>query len=117
MPGLIRYRDDESFNRMLATTIELAKIENSDVKLKESAALQHLEHTILNRKAYSTGRDSSSVSRGHKFYYIVLQTLGYTDIELEKPLVDGLFVSDMYIPSIDMAIDVHGPVHYVNRSP
>lgn len=33
---------------------------------------------------------------------------------LEKPMIGGLFNCDIYIPSLDMVIDVHGPVHYLN---
>lgn len=42
------------------------------------------------------------VSRGHKFYYMLLNELGYKDVEVEKNI--GLLCADLYIKDIDMII-------------
>jgi hypothetical protein len=56
----------------------------------------------------------TTISRAHKYYFVLLDTLGYKDIRLEHPIVDGLFYCDIYLPEIDLVIDVHGPYHYAN---
>ena len=102
---------------MLGCAIELFKIDcakNSEHSKHSLSIIEELESTVLNRSAFQRQHDSSAISRGHKFYYVALTTLGYKDIELEKPMVGGLFNCDLYIPSLDMVIDVHGPVHYLN---
>lgn len=65
-------------------------------------------------EAYTKHR-SYNISRGNKFYIMVLSHLGLLPIsEIEKDLADGLLQCDLYLGGeYDMIIDVHGPAHYL----
>lgn len=45
---------------------------------------------------------------------MILQELGYKDIEVEKEVLHTNV--DIYIGDIDMAINIHGPPHYKNNT-
>ncbi len=63
-----------------------------------------------------------TISRGSKFYLLLLQELGLTTdkegnniLQMEYPVANGLIESDFYISGdLDMVIDVHGPSHFKN---
>lgn len=57
-----------------------------------------------------------NISRGNKFYLILLHQLGYKDVQMEKQIKNGLLQCDLYVGDLDLIIDVHGPCHYKNES-
>lgn len=72
---------------------------------------------MINVTAYTFNQDYT-ISRGSKYYLMVLEYLGYSrsdnKLEMEKQLANGLLQCDFYLKDLDMVIDVHGPVHYRN---
>lgn len=47
---------------------------------------------------------------------MVLQQMGYSDVQMEKQIRGGMLQCDLYIGDIDMLIDIHGPCHYLNKT-
>ena len=55
------------------------------------------------------------VSRGSKFYIMLLQELGYKEIQSEMK-VANILQCDIYVKDIDMVVEIQGPAHYKNMT-
>ena len=100
----------DAFHRTLALSLELYQTEyNKDNHLVEKCK------SIINLKTISVSIDPM-LSRGSKYYQMCLYHLGYKpdQVHLEYKILNGLSQADIYLKDLDMVIDIHGPVHYLN---
>jgi hypothetical protein len=66
----------------------------------------------------------STLSRANKYFVILFEELGFLKgeagkplLEIEKPVAGGLLTLDFYLGGdYDMIIDVHGPIHFHNKT-
>lgn len=107
-----KYRESETFNRTLALTLELLELGTaiSGDLGKMVAALK----AQVNESTFT--QSSFMLSLQNKFYRMVLQQMGFKDVQMEKHIRNGMLQCDLYIGDLDMLIDIHGPCHYLNRT-
>ena len=59
------------------------------------------------------------VSKSHRLCYHLLTSkeIGYKDVHMEVPILNGLTYADIYVRDINLVIMVNGPNHYYLDEP
>ncbi|CDW87882.1 UNKNOWN [Stylonychia lemnae] len=105
----------DQFYRQMDIALHLFKTDNpkflEDPKNQEFAELYNDAKNLVNYKIIQTA-GLPTISRAHCFYVHVLTQLGYSDLKVEQKV--KCLTADVFIPSLDMIIEIHGPNHYKN---
>ena len=99
-------------HRQLKLFLELLKIDKPDL-LALDQELQSLWNACKEEIDERQIPTTFNISQTHKYIMTAFIDLGY-DVQMEKKL-SGL-QCDLYIPKLDLLINVDGPTHHKNRS-
>jgi hypothetical protein len=98
---------------------EKSEYENNLDVTATRAMIQQMEGDGKFKKDNKSFQSFVALSKAHLFCFHLLTSkeVGYKDVHMEVPILNGLTYADIYIKEIDLAIMVDGPSHYYLDEP